>query len=442
MTTGLLRHPLPFPVDPEHAFARLDDGHSPALWLDDHGDRGSGVTYLAFPTPIEVVDNSGVALAEKLAQHFLPPGASAEGLPLGVFFVMPYEAGYSFVGLTAPEVLPTHALWVDQVVAINHATKEAVLWALGTQWSTGQQQWRDGTEKLLASAQELAAPVVGEISLLSWRDSREEYLGMIEAAHQAIRDGDAYQLCVTTTLSIAGQVDPVALHRRVRKMSPTHHQALIRVGELTIVAASPETFLEVSSGGEVITKPIKGTRPRGETPEDDARLAHELVTSEKERAENLMIVDLMRNDLSKVCEVGSVSVPILCEVESYSTVHQLVSTVVGQLRAGIDLWGILRECFPAGSMTGAPKKRAMEVLNDQESGPRGYYSGIFGMWRVDGSATVAMTIRSAMVYPDHLTLGVGGGITALSEPDAEIREVGIKATAFLQALGVSQDDYS
>jgi len=163
MTTGLLRHPLPFPVDPEHAFARLDDGHSPALWLDDHGDRGSGVTYLAFPTPIEVVDNSGVALAEKLAQHFLPPGASAEGLPLGVFFVMPYEAGYSFVGLTAPEVLPTHALWVDQVVAINHATKEAVLWALGTQWSTGQQQWRDGTEKLLASAQELAAPVVGEI---------------------------------------------------------------------------------------------------------------------------------------------------------------------------------------------------------------------------------------------------------------------------------------
>ena len=442
MTTGLLRHPLPFPVDPEHAFARLDDGHSPALWLDDHGDRGSGVTYLAFPTPIEVVDNSGVALAEKLAQHFLPPGASAEGLPLGVFFVMPYEAGYSFVGLTAPEVLPTHALWVDQVVAINHATKEAVLWALGTQWSTGQQQWRDGTEKLLASAQELAAPVVGEISLLSWRDSREEYLGMIEAAHQAIRDGDAYQLCVTTTLSIAGQVDPVALHRRVRKMSPTHHQALIRVGELTIVAASPETFLEVSSGGEVITKPIKGTRPRGETPEDDARVAHELVTSEKERAENLMIVDLMRNDLSKVCEVGSVSVPILCEVESYSTVHQLVSTVVGQLRAGIDLWGILRECFPAGSMTGAPKKRAMEVLNDQESGPRGYYSGIFGMWRVDGSATVAMTIRSAMVYPDHLTLGVGGGITALSEPDAEIREVGIKATAFLQALGVSQDDYS
>lgn len=442
MTTGLLRHPLPFPVDPEHAFARLDDGHSPALWLDDHGDRGSGVTYLAFPTPIEVVDNSGVALAEKLAQHFLPPGASAEGLPLGVFFVMPYEAGYSFVGLTAPEVLPTHALWVDQVVAINHATKEAVLWALGTQWSTGQQQWRDGTEKLLASAQELAAPVVGEISLLSWRDSREEYLGMIEAAHQAIRDGDAYQLCVTTTLSIAGQVDPVALHRRVRKMSPTHHQALIRVGELTIVAASPETFLEVSSGGEVITKPIKGTRPRGETPEDDARLAHELVTSEKERAENLMIVDLMRNDLSKVCEVGSVSVPILCEVESYSTVHQLVSTVVGQLRAGIDLWGILRECFPAGSMTGAPKKRAMEVLNDQESGPRGYYSGIFGMWRVDGSATLAMTIRSAMVYPDHLTLGVGGGITALSEPDAEIREVGIKATAFLQALGVSQDDYS
>jgi anthranilate synthase component 1 len=265
---------------------------------------------------------------------------------------------------------------------------------------------------------------------------------MIEGAHRAIREGDAYQLCVTTQLGLEGTVDPVALHRVMRSVSPTHHQALIRLGEITLVSASPETFLDISPQGKVVTKPIKGTRPRGATREEDVRLAEELVSSEKERAENLMIVDLMRNDLSKVCEVGSIHVPELCVLETYSSVHQLVSTVTGQLAPGADLWDVIEASFPAGSMTGAPKIRAMEVLAKTESGPRGYYSGIYGVWRVDGSATLGMTIRTAIVSRNSLSLGVGGGITALSDPDDEIREVGIKAAAFLQALGVSQGDYS
>jgi anthranilate synthase component 1 len=155
-----------------------------------------------------------------------------------------------------------------------------------------------------------------------------------------------------------------------------------------------------------------------------------------------MIVDLMRNDLAKVCEVGSVAVPALCVLESYATVHQLVSTIEGQLRPGVGVWEVLTHCFPAGSMTGAPKKRAMEVLKAEESDLRGYYSGVYGIERVDGSATVAMTIRTAVVTPDSLSLGVGGGITALSVPGEEIREVGVKARAFFDALGVSSDDYS
>jgi anthranilate synthase component 1 len=249
-------------------------------------------------------------------------------------------------------------------------------------------------------------------------------------------------LCVTTQIDFLGSVDAVALHRLMRVASPTHHQALIRLGEITIVCASPETFLDVSAEGFVVTRPIKGTRPRGQSPEEDRRLAEELLASEKERAENLMIVDLMRNDLSKVCVVGSVAVPELLVVETYATVHQLVSTVGGDLQEGVDVWDVVEATFPAGSMTGAPKRRAVELLQDIESGPRGLYSGVIGIWRADGSATFAMTIRSAIVYATHLTLGVGGGITALSETEAEIREVGVKAAAFLEALGQQQAEYS
>jgi anthranilate/para-aminobenzoate synthase component I len=168
----------------------------------------------------------------------------------------------------------------------------------------------------------------------------------------------------------------------------------------------------------------------------------ELIESEKERAENLMIVDLMRNDLSHVCEVGTLSVPELLVLESYASVHQLVSTVTGQLRKDADLIDVLDATFPAGSMTGAPKRRAVELLGQWESGPRGYYSGIIGVWRSDGSATLAMTIRTAVVTNQGLSIGVGGGITALSEPDSEITEVGIKAMPFLRALGHSQVQYS
>jgi len=216
----------------------------------------------------------------------------------------------------------------------------------------------------------------------------------------------------------------------------------MRFEDVTLVSASPETFLSVSAGGEVITRPIKGTRPRGATPEQDGALSAELLESDKERAENLMIVDLMRNDLSRVCETGSVRVPELLVVESYATVHQLVSTITGQIRGGLDLLDVLEATFPAGSMTGAPKKRAVEILQELEGHPRGLYSGTYGVWRADGSAEFAMTIRTAIVGPDSLTVGVGGGITALSEPAEEIREVGIKAQAFLRALGAEQVGYS
>jgi para-aminobenzoate synthetase component 1 len=190
------------------------------------------------------------------------------------------------------------------------------------------------------------------------------------------------------------------------------------------------------------TRPIKGTRPRGESDELDRALIAELVESAKEQAENLMIVDLMRNDLQKVCETGSVSVTGLFEVETYSSVHQLVSTVEGTLREGADGVDALAACFPAGSMTGAPKHRAVTLLAEWESGPRGVYSGCFGWWRLDGSMEWAMTIRSALFSENGIDIGVGGGITWSSDVDQEIKEVGHKAKRLLEALGISGIQYS
>ena len=208
----------------------------------------------------------------------------------------------------------------------------------------------------------------------------------------------------------------------------------MRVDDVTLISASPEQFLTVRDG-VVESRPIKGTRPRGETPADDRRLLHELESSGKERAENLMIVDLMRNDIGRVAEVGSVTVPTLLAVETYAHVHQLVSTVRGRLASGKHPVDAIVACFPAGSMTGAPKSRAVEVLDHLEQRARGIYSGAFGYVGVDGTVDLAMVIRSIVLDADGATIGAGGGITALSDPVEEIAEVRLKAAALLRALG-------
>jgi anthranilate/para-aminobenzoate synthase component I len=313
---------------------------------------------------------------------------------------------------------------------------------MGEDWSGELGQWRDRVIEVLAQLTPLPPPQLPQGLPLEWRDSTQRYLEMIAQAQAAIADGDAYQVCLTTSLSIRGSIDPVALHRHLREVNPTHHQALIRFPDLTMVSATPETFLEVGADRVVVTRPIKGTRPRGASAEEDEALILELRDNDKERAENLMIVDLMRNDLSPIAVVGSISVPELLVVETYASVHQLVSTVQATLRLDADVVDVLESTFPAGSMTGAPKRRAVELLAGWEGQPRGYYSGVFGVWRGDGSATIAMTIRTAVVTPEGLTIGVGGGITALSDPAFEVAEVGVKALPFLRALGHNQVQYS
>jgi anthranilate/para-aminobenzoate synthase component I len=398
------------------------------------------VSFIALGTPVTLTTHWRAEVRTAWQKLALSGSEDLEGIPLGVHLVLPYELAGETLGVPTDEEALPRALVVTQLMAIDHHTSQVVAYSLGG--DDAFTQWADSIDQALEESITLPLPALTTSHTVSWRDSEERYLEMIRGAQVFIARGDAYQLCVTTHLTLQGKVDPVELHRVMRDSNPTHHQALIRWADVTIVSASPETFVSLSKEGVVSTRPIKGTRPRGSTPTEDQALAQELLQSDKERAENLMIVDLMRNDLSRVCETGTVQVPELLVVESYATVHQLVSTITGQVREGLDVVDLLEATFPAGSMTGAPKKRAVEILQELEGRPRGLYSGAYGVWRADGSAEFAMTIRTAVVGSESLTVGVGGGITALSEPAEEIREVGIKAKAFLRALGAEQVGYS
>jgi anthranilate synthase component 1 len=258
---------------------------------------------------------------------------------------------------------------------------------------------------------------------------------MIRECKARIAAGDAYQLCLTTEARVDARPAPVETYLALRRANPSHHGALLRVGDISLLSSSPEQFLSVSRSGVIESRPIKGTRPRGADPEADAALAHELESSEKERAENLMIVDLMRNDIGRVSRIGSVEVPSLLQVEHYATVHQLVSTVRGQLEAGLDGIDAVLACFPAGSMTGTPKSSATTILDRLEGAPRGIYSGAFGYFGLDGRIDLAMVIRSIVLSPDGASIGSGGGITAMSDPHEELAEVKLKAAALLAVLG-------
>jgi para-aminobenzoate synthetase len=267
------------------------------------------------------------------------------------------------------------------------------------------------------------------------RHSPVKYLELIGQCKDHIASGDVYQLCLTNQILIEHDADPLKTFLTLREQNPAPYGSYIKIGKREIVSSSPEQFLKVTTEGKISSKPIKGTRPRSLVPVEDELLAKELRENQKEQAENLMIVDLMRNDLGRVCEPGSVVVDKLFDVESYATVHQLVSTVSGTLQQGQNAVTALKACFPAGSMTGAPKIRAMEILEELEAGPRGAYSGAIGYLGFDGSADLGMTIRTLVFEGSLASLGVGGGITIDSSPDQELQETMLKADALLRTLG-------
>jgi para-aminobenzoate synthetase len=263
---------------------------------------------------------------------------------------------------------------------------------------------------------------------------RAQYLADIERSQAELAAGESYEVCLTDQISTDAGPDPFALYRRLRRSNPSPFAAFLRFGDTAIVSSSPERFLSVGRDGAVQARPIKGTISRAEDPAEDAARRAELAGDEKTRAEHLMIVDLLRNDLGRVSEIDSVRVPDLMVVEPYATVHQVVSTITGQLEAGRSSVECVRNCFPGGSMTGAPKERTMEIIDELEDQARGVYSGAIGYFGVDGAVDLSIVIRTIVIRPGRTTIGAGGAIVMQSDPEEEFDEILLKARAPMAAI--------
>ena len=279
----------------------------------------------------------------------------------------------------------------------------------------------------------------------AWRPEvpRARYEEMVRRAIEYIRAGDIFQANVTQRLlgrRPAG-LDPFTLYRRLRSLSPAPFAAFVNTHGASILSASPERFVRLGAGGDVDTRPIKGTRPRGRGRRQDRDLAEALLASEKDRAENLMIVDLLRNDLSRVCRIGSVTVRELCALESFANVHHLVSEVRGRMALGAGAVDLLRAAFPGGSVTGAPKIRAIEIINELEPSRRGPYCGAIAWLGFDGAMEASIVIRTVVVKGEHVVAQAGGGIVADSKPADEYAESMDKAGALLQSLDPGFDGF-
>jgi len=263
--------------------------------------------------------------------------------------------------------------------------------------------------------------------------SRDAYLAAVRRVREYILEGDIYQANLAQRLEAPLEAAPYSLYLALRERNPSFFGAYFDTGEAVVVSGSPERFIRHDRGC-VETRPIKGTAPRGATADDDVSRAHRLRTSRKDRAENIMIVDLLRNDLSVVCEDDSVEVPELCALEHHPTVHHLVSTVTGRLRAGLGPVDLLRAAFPGGSITGAPKIRAMEIIAELEPVRRGVYTGAIGYIGVDGTMDTSIAIRTIVIHEGRALFGVGGGVVVDSDPEGEYQESLQKARALIDAL--------
>ena len=443
-------------TDPEALFLGGPAGEEHAFWLDAGPDATSGWSWLGVGDPAPAWPRDLVISAPdaQTAGDVVPGGFAG-----GWVGWLGYDEGARRAGAPAAtdDAAPGEvALAVRRLVAFDHAARQSWLIAPegdheGPAGAAAEvARWRAAAgERGAAAAAAAEAEAQTEAHLASRnrgpaaraisRHTPAEYADLIARCREAIRRGDAYQLCLTTRFEVEASdapIDPVGAYLRLRRAQPAHHGGYVRAGAHALLSASPEQFLQVTDG-VVRTRPIKGTRPRGHDPAHDAALARELLESPKERAENVMIVDLMRNDLQRVCRPGTVTVEGLLEIESYPAVHQLVSTVAGRLVPGATLGELLDATFPAGSMTGAPKLSAMTILHGLEGAPRGVYAGCFGWAGHDGRADLAMTIRSIVVHSSGAYVGAGGGITWLSEPADEVAEVAVKARGPLAAIGAT-----
>lgn len=453
MLNKVWRLPLPHWIDPVEAVTVLSSGVDSYVWLDSGDTAETGSSYLGFShssphffsgSTSDTVFSWLTAQLDE-AQTCDVSDASGSDFTLGWVGWFGYELAQITTGVTLPASSLPDAAWlhVDWAIEFDHAHSQCFLLSLSEQAHAHELR---GVilEKLHEPSSNVSQLVQETVAAkqVNWRHSPEKYRQLIGQCLSKIQAGDAYQLCLTNSAHIEGDFDPLDTYLSLRRANPSHHGGLLKFGEYALLSSSPEVFLRISAQRHLTTKPIKGTRPRGASVKLDNDLAAELVSSEKERAENLMIVDLMRNDVGKVAQLGTVRVDSLLAVESYHSVHQLVSTVSADLASEVSVIDAIQACFPAGSMTGAPKISAISLLSEFEEGPRGVYSGAFGYIGLDGAVDLAMVIRSIVLSPQGAWVGTGGGITSGSDPQAELEETYIKVASMLKVLGVSQEQVS
>ncbi|WP_455975562.1 aminodeoxychorismate synthase component I [Methylorubrum populi] len=386
------------------------------------------------------------ALRACLAPYRLAPQPQLPAFPGAAIGYFAYDFGASLERVAAPArragLTDDIAFnFYDTLLAVDHGRQTCLLIATGFPETDAQARAARARERLDAFAALLAEPA-GSLpewagAKLAWRSnfSRQTYESAVEKVRDYIRAGDIYQANIAQRFAAAlpPGFDAFAFYRRLRETNPATFGAYLAFEGLTVASSSPERFLKLS-GREVETRPIKGTVRRDPDPARDAEIGAALQANPKERAENIMIVDLLRNDLSRICEPGSVRVPTLCGLESYAGIHHLVSVVTGTLRAGADALDLIEKTFPGGSITGAPKLRAMDIITEIETDARELYCGAIGALGFDGALDTSIAIRTVFMNEAEAVLQAGGGVTLLSEPGPEYEETLTKAARVFAAF--------
>jgi len=417
---------------PEDTFCALFGDTAPSFWLDSsENDRSrSRFSFMGSGTRIP-----NAPIWDYLKNELRDRYCSAPELP--------FDFVGGFVGYLGYE-LQSGFIFVDRFLAFDHQEGCVYLvYAAPLADSAMANKWLEEMELTLKSGVPAASPPVTASNGAPFDFERDKsgYLADIVECLRLIKEGESYEICLTNRLKGESSVDPLDYYRVLRRLNPASYSAFLRFPELSVACSSPERFLRIDRIHNVESRPIKGTARRSIDPIEDARLRESLRTATKTRAENLMIVDLLRNDLGRVCEIGSVHVPQMMEVETYANLHQLVSTVRGRLRDDVTVMDCIRSAFPGGSMTGAPKIRTMEIIGRLERSERGVYSGTIGFLSLNGTADLNIVIRTAVFCASQVSIGVGGAIVALSDPEAEFEEAVLKGQRLLDAFSSSPAEF-
>jgi len=436
-------------IDGLSRFSYLGDASGPLAEFLSYRISENTVTIEKNGTTTRVESPFFEYLDQQLAERAIP---TPDGVPfdfnLGYVGYLGYELkaeSGAQIAHTAEE--PDAAMvFADRLVAVDHVAGETWLLALSLDGADADAlAWLSvmgdqvaattrAREKAARTTQwsDMNSPAARKIAVL--RHDHDAYLKRINECFHEIDHGESYEVCLTNEVSMDVSIDPLTTYTYLRGISPVPYGAFLDFPGVSVMSASPERFLSIGVDRVAEAKPIKGTRPRGATPEEDAALKADLFSNEKDQAENLMIVDLIRNDLNVVSEIGSVHVPKLFDVETYAPVHQLVSTIRGTLREGQSPVACVRAAFPGGSMTGAPKLRTMEIIDRLEEGPRGVYSGAIGWFGLSGAVDLNIVIRTLVATESGVRFGVGGAIIALSDAEEEFAETAVKSRAMITAV--------